>query len=214
MKFYVMRRIVRFFKQKYKSRLIKRFKRCGNNLIVEFRLSSFSFASIEIGNNVFIGSNAWFYADLVIGTNVMFGPSCKVIGGDHIFGIKGLSNRFLVPKDDSNSKPIIIEDEVWCGANVIILKGVNVGIGSVIGAGSVVTKNVPPFTVNFGNPCKPVKIILDDNNLRQHLQMLNYNSEFIEETILKRHQMLGGSSLMSLFKVHDNSEGIEYKYLK
>lgn len=209
-----MKRIVRLFKQQYRRRLIKRFKRCGNNLIAEFRLSSFSFSSIEIGNNVFIGSNAWFFADLVIGNNVMFGPSCKVIGGDHIFGIKGLSNRFLVPKDDSNSKPIVIEDEVWCGANVIILKGVNIGIGCVIGAGSVVTKNVPPFTVNFGNPCKPVKMILDDNNLRQHLQLLNYDSEIIEETILKRSQMLSKIDLLSSLKVHEYPEGIEYKYLK
>ena len=57
------------------------------------------------------------------------------------------------------SAPIIIEDDVWIGANTIILKGVTIGARSVIGAGSVVTKNIPSDCIAAGNPCKVIKEI-------------------------------------------------------
>lgn len=52
---------------------------------------------------------------------------------------------------------VIIEDGVWIGANSTILPGVRIGEKSVIGAGSVVLKDIPPFCIAFGNPCKPIK---------------------------------------------------------
>jgi len=174
---------------KYK-RNIKKFKKCGNNLITSFSSSKFSFNSICIGNNVFIGSGAWFFADLIIGNNVMFGPHCHIIGGDHIFGILGKSNRFLKPVNNSNSRPIIIEDEVWCGANVIFLKGVKIGMGCIVGAGSIVCEELPPFTINVGHPCKTIKKIFTDEELWKHLQILNYSEEIIKEVIDRRNRIL------------------------
>ena len=58
-----------------------------------------------------------------------------------------------------NTKPIIINDKVWIGMNVIILKGVTVGEGAVIGAGSVVTRDIAPWSVVAGNPARVVKIL-------------------------------------------------------
>lgn len=55
--------------------------------------------------------------------------------------------------------PIVIEDEVWIGARCIIVKGVTIGKGSIIGAGSVVTKNVPPYSLAAGNPAKIIKTV-------------------------------------------------------
>ena len=56
-----------------------------------------------------------------------------------------------------NSQPIVIEDDAWIGMNCIILKGVTVGRGAVVGAGSVVTKDVPPWTLVAGNPARVIK---------------------------------------------------------
>ena len=58
------------------------------------------------------------------------------------------------------ARPIIIEDEVWIGVHAIILKGVTIGRGAIIGAGAVVTKDVPPFTFAGGNPAKNVKKVM------------------------------------------------------
>ena len=68
-----------------------------------------------------------------------------------------LKNWNVVPKS-----PVVIENKVWIGFNVIILKGVRVGEGAVIAAGSIVTKDVPPYCVVAGNPAKVVKIIEKD----------------------------------------------------
>ena len=57
------------------------------------------------------------------------------------------------------TKPIIIEDEVWVGVRCIITKGVTIGKGAIVAAGSVVTKNVPPYTLVAGNPAKPIRIV-------------------------------------------------------
>jgi maltose O-acetyltransferase len=63
--------------------------------------------------------------------------------------------RHLV-RENVKSGPVVIEDDVWIGLNAIILKGVKIGRGAVVGAGSVITKNVDPFTVVAGNPQKVV----------------------------------------------------------
>jgi len=69
----------------------------------------------------------------------------------------------IVNKDWSHvhTKPIIIKSKVWIGFNVIILKGVTIGEGAVIGAGSVVTRDIPAWTVAAGNPAKVIKTIID-----------------------------------------------------
>lgn len=198
-----MKKIYRYYKKIKYNTYLKKFKKCGDNFISSFKTCNFSFNTISIGNNVYIGSGAWFFADLTIGNNVMFGPSCKIIGGDHIFGILGKSNRFLKPVNKSSSKPIIIEDEVWCGANVIILKGVKIGMGCVVGAGSVVSKDLPPYTVNIGFPCKTVKKIFTDKELEEHLLKLGYSDNTTTEVISQRSKLLTKNGLFNL-PYHNN----------
>ena len=72
------------------------------------------------------------------------------------FGVLGnyLENKIALEIDN---KEIIIEDDVWIGFNSIILKGVKIGRGAIIGAGSIVTKDVEPWTLNVGNPIKAIK---------------------------------------------------------
>jgi acetyltransferase-like isoleucine patch superfamily enzyme len=68
---------------------------------------------------------------------------------------------------DIASQEVIIEDDVWIGFNSIILKGVRIGRGAIIGAGSIVTKDIAPWTVNVGNPIQSIKTTetwLDEKN--------------------------------------------------
>lgn len=167
-----------------KFNLLKKFKKIGNNFIFDFEGSTIIEPEyIEIGNNVFIGEKAHIAAQVTIGNNVMFGAKPMLLGGNHYFGIKGRSVRFLHPKNRENVEPIKIEDEVWCGAGVIILGNVTLGMGCVIGAGSVVTKSIPPYTIAVGNPCKPIKKIFDNDTLIEHLKLIGktYNeAEYIK----------------------------------
>ena len=64
------------------------------------------------------------------------------------------------------SEPIVIEDKVWIGSNVVVLPGVTIGYGAVIGAGSVVTRAIPPMTVAVGTPCRALRQITDDDLIR------------------------------------------------
>ncbi|WP_371525158.1 hypothetical protein OG302_02670 [Streptomyces sp. NBC_01283] len=61
------------------------------------------------------------------------------------------------------SEPIVIEDKVWIGANAVVLPGVRIGYGSVISAGSVVSRSIPPMTVTVGAPCRVVRPITDED---------------------------------------------------
>lgn len=76
--------------------------------------------------------------------------------------IIGANHRFsdvtkLIKEQGVETKGIIIESDVWIGANCCVLDGVTIGRGSVIGAGSIVTKSIPPMSVAVGNPCRVIK---------------------------------------------------------
>lgn len=120
----------------------------------------------------------------------MFGPRPVIIGGDHYFGVRGRSVRTLRPLGRENSRPIHIESEAWFGAAVIILAGVTVGLGAVVGAGSVVTKSIPPFVIAVGNPCRPIKRIFSDSNLVEHLCLLGSDRESaLSLAARRRHEL-------------------------
>lgn len=89
-----------------------------------------------------------------IGDNVMFGPFVTIHDHDHVYKTKG-----SMKTSGYVTKPIVIEDDVWVGGNVVILKGVTIGKGSVIAAGTVVTKEVPPYTVVYNKKEMIVKQI-------------------------------------------------------
>lgn len=74
-----------------------------------------------------------------------------------------------------NDLPVIIEDDVWCGANVTILKGVTIGRGSVVAAGAVVTKSFPPYSIIGGVPAKLLKMRFTPEEIEQHEKMLYHS---------------------------------------
>lgn len=110
---------------------------------------------IKIGYNVFINRNVNIVARdyITIGDNVMIGPNTVINSGSHKY-----ENPNMLIRDQGHKKaPIIICNDAFIGGNVFILPGVTIGEGAVIGAGSIVTKNVEPNTVVVGNPARIIK---------------------------------------------------------
>lgn len=115
----------------------------------------YSYRNITVGNNVNLGLKPIVMAELSeihIGNHVMFGPEVVVIGGGHNTKVVGQFMTDVHEKTGNEDLGVIIEDDVWVGTRAVILRGVCVGRGSIIGAGSVVTKSVPPYAIVAGNP--------------------------------------------------------------
>ena len=126
--------------------------KCGKNINIE-KGAKFS-SSVELGNNSGIGINAHLDGKVIIGNDVMMGPGVCIFVRNHKF------DRTDIPMNlqgATEERPVVIENDVWIGARAIILPGIKIGNGSIIGAGSVVTKDVPEFTIVAGNPAKVVK---------------------------------------------------------
>jgi acetyltransferase-like isoleucine patch superfamily enzyme len=111
---------------------------------------------IRVGRNVFVNQNCTFYdlGGLDIADDVMIGPNVSIITTGH--PIEPSQRRASVI-----AKPIVIERNVWIAAGTTIIGGVTVGENSVVAAGSVVTKNVPPNTLVGGNPARVIRSITD-----------------------------------------------------
>lgn len=108
----------------------------------------------EVGKNVFINCNltALIYAKISIGDEVMFGPNVTLLTSGHDPDLGGIESR-----DSRIYGPIEIGDDAWIGANVTILPNVVIGRNSVIGAGSVVTRSIPPDVIAVGVPCRVLR---------------------------------------------------------
>jgi acetyltransferase-like isoleucine patch superfamily enzyme len=111
---------------------------------------------ITVGRNVFINQNCTFYdlGGIDIGDDVMIGPNVSLITSGH--PLKPSERRVGV-----TAKPIVIERNVWIAAGAIVIGGVTIGEGSVVAAGAVVTKDVPPNTMVGGNPARVIREISD-----------------------------------------------------
>ena len=118
--------------------------------------------NLSVGEGTIIPKGSTFYctnAPLSIGKKVIFGPHPTIITGNHRIDYVGKYIIDISAKDKRGTEdlPVIIEDDVWCGANVTILKGVTIGRGAVVGAGAVVTKSCPPYSIIAGIPAKVIK---------------------------------------------------------
>lgn len=128
---------------------------CGDVLCV-MPYSVMSYAkNISLGERVYINSFSMLVAKdkITIGNNVLIGPHVIINSGMHNY----INADLNINKQGHSTAPIIIEDDVWIGANSIILPGVTIGKGAVIGANSLVNKNVESYSIVGGTPAKIIK---------------------------------------------------------
>lgn len=126
---------------------------CGTNVNIE-RGAQFSY-DISLGDNSGIGVNALISSHVTIGNDVMMGPDCMIFTANHSMERNGIP---MCRQGHEECRPVVIGSDVWIGARVIILPGVHIGDGAVIGAGSVVTKDVPAYGIVGGNPAKLIRM--------------------------------------------------------
>jgi len=170
--FYNFERAWSYFVRSY---TLSQFKKVGPNVYIG-RECRFTEKTISIGQNVYIGKSCCFQSpngQIIIGSNVLFGPGVHIHGGNHSYNQVGKYMYSIHDKKDDQDGVITIEDDVWVGANAILLKGVTIGQGSIVSAGAVVTKSVHPYSIIGGNPAHLIKMRFTEEEIEKHKELLN-----------------------------------------
>lgn len=125
-----------------------------------------------MGSYCYVGDNSklWSAVELTVGGRVLIGHNSSIFDSDtHPLNPAERHQQYvdIITKGhpaqiNLREEPVIIEDDVWIGCNVVVLKGVTIGRGAVIGPGSVVTKSVPPYVIVAGNPARIVRELSPD----------------------------------------------------
>lgn len=124
-------------------------------------LSVSSGYTLKIGKGTSIYSNAIFSGDIQIGEDCLFGPNVTLLSTTHVFEgrerIRKLDEMYFKKNGHPKNHPIKVGNDCWFGVNSVVLPGVELGVGCVIGANSVVTKNFPDYSILGGVPAKILK---------------------------------------------------------
>jgi maltose O-acetyltransferase len=142
---------------KYIRRFIckRLFRKMGRNVNIEHGAFFASGSDISIGDNSGMGINCRVSGPLNIGANVMMGPEVIIYTQGHSFQNTDIP---MIQQGNSEKREVVIGDDVWIGARVIILPGVTIGNGAILAAGAIVTKDVEPYAIAGGNPAKVIKL--------------------------------------------------------
>lgn len=142
------------------SMLKKILGKTGENMCIEPSFWCDYGYNIEIGENFYSNHNLVILdcAKVSFGNNVFIGPNCSFYTANHPIDVKQRNEGL------ESAHPIKVGDNVWFGGNVVVLPGIIIGNNSVIGAGSVVTKDIPDNVVAVGNPCRVIRTITENNN--------------------------------------------------
>lgn len=136
-----------------------RFEIGKGSMIEDFSTINNGVGELVIGNNSLIGMGNVIIGPVNIGHNIIVAQNVVISGLNHLYQDINLP----IKEQPVSTKKITIEDDCWIGANTVITAGVTIGKHVVIAAGSVVTKNIPPFSVAAGNPAKVIKHYDFDN---------------------------------------------------
>ena len=135
--------------------------------------------NIKMEVPVSIGPGATIYAagaKLIIKKHVITGPNLTIITGDHKYIVgRWIDSVKANEKEDFYDQDVTIEEDVWIGANVTILKGVTVGRSSIIAAGALVIKDVPPYSIVAGVPAKVIKMKWNQEDIEIHDKFIENN---------------------------------------
>lgn len=132
----------------------------GNTISSDFRTGAYSY----------LGRRCWICPRVTVGKYVMFASEVVILGGDHRFNLPGIP---MMCSGRPEILPTFIEDDVWIGYRVVIMAGVTIGRGSIIAAQSVVTKDVPPYSIVGGIPAVIIgKRFEKSQDIEEHERML------------------------------------------
>jgi acetyltransferase-like isoleucine patch superfamily enzyme len=163
-------------------------KRIGWNIRLGSNGRVINPGEVSFGDNIYIAPNFHISArNLEIANNVLIGPNLLLECDDHIF--RNVGHTIWSKRQERDVGFVKIEDDVWIGGNVTILKNVKIGEGCIIGAASVVTKSLPPYSICVGSPCYPIKVRFNSEELSRHLTLVN--SSYNLNTILDLWKICG-----------------------
>jgi acetyltransferase-like isoleucine patch superfamily enzyme len=160
----------------------------GENVIIQNDCDFIHSENIYLGNDILIGDRTRLYAQatITIKSGTIFADGINIRTANHNYNSNDLQ---YIPFDGrSYCKPVMIEENVWIGSDVLILPGVTIGEGVVIGAGSVVTRDIEPMAVVGGNPAKVLKYrdVTKYSELKEkELIFMKYNHQIKRENILR-----------------------------
>lgn len=159
--------------EKRKELLKKMFAEIGENCYIEPPLhANWGGKNVHFGNGVYANFNLTLVddCDIFVGNNVMIAPNVTITTGTHPI------HPVLRSKQAQYNLPVHIGNNVWIGAGVTILPGVKIGDNTVIGAGSVVTKDIPANVVALGSPCKVFRDI-NENDMKYYNKNMEIDIE-------------------------------------
>lgn len=159
-----IRRFLRRMKLKRRGVILKKGVVASNTVflgkaLIEPNCRLIGVPKITIGNNFYLNAGCHFLGEITIGDDVQVGPQTVIWGRDH-----GMAAGRPIREQGHVSAPIVIGNDVWIGAHATILKGVRIGDGAVIGAGSLVNKDIPQGAIAAGNPARVIKYREEEKN--------------------------------------------------
>jgi acetyltransferase-like isoleucine patch superfamily enzyme len=141
------------FFNRFRVGVLKKLIKIGDENVIQQGFRFGNKGIVQVGNNCRINENVYIQS-AVLGNNILIAPNVAILASSHNFERTDIP---IVEQGDTEIKTVIIEDDVWLGRNVIVLPGITIGSGVIVGAGSVVTKNIPPYSIVAGVPAKLIR---------------------------------------------------------
>ena len=171
-----------------------KFATCGEKVLFYPQNSHIYYPHVSVGNQVVLGVGIMLMATaeshIYIEDKALFGPYSRVIAGNHSTHITGkiMADYGISDKLSSDDEPVRVETDTWIGTGAIITKGVTIGRGSIVAAGAVVVRDIPPYAIAGGIPAKVLKFRWDVDDILRHERACYAEGERIPREALEEAQ--------------------------
>ena len=170
----ILQKIKRFFLNRKLNKIKSSFGHLGTNVQIDISTNFIYPKNLAVGNNVYIGPKGFLnaMAKIEIKSGTIIGPNLMILTANHNF-----KNPNYLPYDETYIlKEVIIGENVWIGANVLILPGTEIEEGAIIGAGTVVSGKIPKMAIVIGNPCQVVSY----RNKEKYMDLKNQDKIYLK----------------------------------